>query len=167
MIPLTILGILLYGFMQKVNIYDEFVEGAKEGLTTAVKILPTIIGLMMAVGIIRASGALNYITAFARPLTDLIGFPSELVPLSLMRPISSMASTGLVLDLFEKYGPDSYIGRVTSVMMGCTETVFYTMSVYYMSVNIKKTKHTLAGALISNVAGMIASIYICLWLFGK
>lgn len=159
-IPVTLLSVILFGCAKKVDIHGSFIEGAKEGIKTVVGILPTLIGLMVAVTVLRASGALDILLGFLRPLANAVGFPAEIIPLSLMRLVSSSAATGLLVDLFENYGPDSFIGRLASVMMSCTETVFYTMSVYFMSVSIKNTKYTLAGALIANVVGVIASFYM-------
>ena len=165
-IPLTIAVVLLYGLKKKTPLYDSFIEGAKDGFTTVLNILPTIIGLMIAVGILSASGALGAISSFFAPLFNLFGFPKDAVPLTFMRLVSSSASTGLLLDIFHNNGPDSFIGRFVSIMMSCTETVFYTMSVYFMAVRITKTRYTLAGALISNVAGIIAALVITKALFG-
>ncbi len=165
-IPTIFILIILFGYSKKVNVYDAFLEGAEEGLKIVVKILPTLIGLMVAVSIIRASGTLDLISKLLSPITNLVGFPSEVLPLALMRLISASASTGLLLDLFKTYGPDSFIGRFISIMMSCTETVFYTMSVYFLSVKITKTRYTLSGALIANVAGIIASLYITKLVFG-
>jgi len=167
MIPLIVTGVIIYGLLRKVNIFDVFIEGAKESVNIILTIMPTLIGLMVAVGIIRVSGSLNILEVFLRPITKLISFPVELIPLIILRSISSSASLGLVLDLFKQYGPDSFIGRLVSIIMGCTETIFYTMSVYFMSVGIKKTRYTLVGALIANIAGVIASFYITLYIFGK
>lgn len=167
LIPLTILGILAYGFLQKVNVYDTFVEGAKDGISIAFKIWPTIVGLMVAIGMLRASGTLDVLSIVVKPFTEAVHIPSPLVPLILMRPISAAGSTGIVLDLFQKFGPDSYIGRVASVMMGCTETVFYTISLYFMSVKIKNTRYAVKGALWATFAGIAASIIICLWIFNQ
>lgn len=160
MVPIVFVYIILTGYSKKVDIYDTFIEGAKDGLTTVLQIMPTLIGLMVAVGILRASGALDLLSSFVAPITDIFGFPKEAVPLTFMRLVSSSASTGILLDLFKNFGPDSFIGRFVSVMMSCTETVFYTMSVYFMSVKITKTRYTLVGALIANFAGVIASLYI-------
>lgn len=165
-IPVTIFSIILFGYSKKVEVYDTFIEGAKEGILTVFDILPTLIGLMTAVSVLRGSGILDLIMNFFRPLVEHTGFPAEIIPLSMMRLVSSSASTGILLDLFKTFGPDSFIGRLASTMMGCTETVFYTMSVYFMSINIKNTGYTLAGALLSNVAGIIASFYVTIWLFG-
>ncbi len=167
MIPLVMVGIISYGLLQGINVYDAFAEGAKEGLGVAVKILPTLIGLMMAVGMLRTSGALNGITQIIAPLLSWTKFPTEVIPVALMRTVSSAASVGLVLDAFKTYGPDSFIGRFISIMFGCTETIFYTMSVYFMVIKIKKMRYTLTGALLANVAGIIASYYLTLWIFGS
>ncbi|WP_058485823.1 spore maturation protein [Defluviitalea phaphyphila] len=167
MLPGILMIILIYGLLEKVNIFDTFIEGAKESVNVIMTIMPTLIGLMVAVGIIRASGALDLIERGLKPIFSFTSFPLQLIPLSILRTISSSASLGLVLDLFKQYGPDSFIGRLVSVMMGCTETIFYTMSVYFMSVGIKKTRYTLTGAILANLAGIIASFYITLWVFGK
>jgi len=164
-IPTMFAVIILYGYLKHVDLYDNFIEGAKDGMKTVAGILPTIVGLMVAVGILRASGALDLFGKLISPLTSRLGFPDEAVPLTLMRLVSSSASTGLLLDIFKKYGPDSHIGRFVSVMMSCTETVFYTMSVYFMSVKITKTRYTLAGALIANLAGIAASLALTNMLF--
>lgn len=122
--------------------------------------MPTLVGLMVAVGILRASGFLNFIGRMFRGVTDIIGFPSELVPLIFIKMFSSSAATGLVLDIFKTYGPDSYIGMITSIMMSCTETIFYTMSVYYMAAKVTKTRYTLSGALISTLVGVVLSVIL-------
>lgn len=144
----------------KVNIYDEFVKGAEDGFQVVLRIMPTLVGLMVGIGILRASGALDIISNLIRPLTNIIHFPSELVPLSLIRMFSSSAATSLVLDIFKQYGPDSYIGRLTSIIMSCTETIFYTMAVYFMTAKVKKTRYTLAGALLATFIGIVASVVI-------
>lgn len=166
-IPLVLLIIIVYGYSKKVDIYNTFIDGAKDGIITVFEILPTLIGLMTAVAVLRASGALEMLVGIIKPITNLIGFPAEIVPLALMRLVSSSAATGIILDLFNTFGPDSFIGRVASTMMGCTETVFYTMSVYFMSVNIKNTKYTLFGALTANIVGIIVSFYIVILFFGN
>ena len=159
-IPVTILFIVVFGCLQKVDIYEVFLEGAKEGLQTVIDILPTLIGLVMAVEVVRAGGLLDIMVECIRPFADAVGFPAELAPLSIVRLVSSSAATGLLTDLFATYGPDSYLGRVASVMMSCTETVFYTMSLYFLSVGIKKTRWTLPCALLANVVGIVAAVWL-------
>ena len=159
-VPAVILLIVAYGVSEKVKVYDEFVRGAKKGFYTVIKIMPTLIGLMVAVGILRASGFLGFLARLLGKLTDYIGFPSQLVPLAIVRMFSSSAATGLVLDLFKEYGTDSRIGLIASIMMSCTETIFYTMSVYFMAAKVKKTRYTLTGALLATVAGIVASVWL-------
>ncbi len=165
-IPLTFLLIITYGLLKKVPLFDTFIEGTRDGFSTVLNIMPTIIGLMVAVGVLRASGTLDLLSHLITPLTNLVGFPKDAVPLTLMRLVSSSASTGILLDLFKRYGPDSFMGRFVSVMMSCTETVFYTMSVYFMSVKITKTRYTLPIALLINFIGVIVSISITNMFFG-
>lgn len=159
-VPAVILLIVAYGVSEKVKVYDEFVRGAKKGFYTVIKIMPTLIGLMVAVGILRASGFLGFLAGVLGKLTDYIGFPSQLVPLAIVRMFSSSAATGLVLDLFKEYGTDSRIGLIASIMMSCTETIFYTMSVYFMAAKVKKTRYTLTGALLATLAGIVASVWL-------
>ena len=151
---------MVFGCLQRVNIYEVFLEGAKDGLQTVIDILPTLIGLILAVEVMRAGGLLNIMVEFIRPFSEIIGFPAELAPLSIVRLVSSSAATGLLTDLFAHYGPDSYLGRVASVMMSCTETVFYTMSLYFLSVGIRRTRWTLPCALLANVVGMMAAVWL-------
>jgi len=164
-IPITFAGILLFAFSRKMPVYDHFVSGAKDGFHTVFQIAPTIVGLIVAVGMLRASGALDLLSGLISPLTDRIGYPTETVPLTLMRLVSSSASTGLLIDLYETYGADSFTGRFTSIMMSSTETVFYTMSIYFMHIKITKTRFTLAGALIANFAGVALSLLITRYLY--
>ena len=159
-VPAIILGIVTYGILMKVNVYDEFIKGAKKGFGTVIQIMPTLIGLMVAVGILRASGFLDFLAKIIGEITSYIGFPSQLVPLAIVRMFSSSAATGLAIDLFKEYGTDSRIGLIASIMMSCTETIFYTMSVYFMTAKIKKTRYTLPGALVATFAGIMASVWL-------
>lgn len=158
--PLVIFFIVGYGIAVKTNVYDDFVEGAKDGLKTVCSVAPTLIGLMVAVGIMRSSGLLNFIAEVSGSFISKIGFPPELVPVTIVRMFSSSAATGLALDIFKEYGADSFIGITTSLMMSSTETIFYTMSVYFMAAKVSKTRWTLAGALVSTFAGVAASVII-------
>lgn len=160
MIPLIIFFIVVHGMLNKTKVYDTFVDGAKDGMKTVVGIAPTLIGLMVAVGILRASGFLDFLSAGLCVITEWVGFPSELVPLTLVRMFSSSAATGLALDIFKQYGTDSYIGMIASIMMSCTETIFYTMSVYFLAAKVSKTRWTLTGALLSTAAGIVASVIL-------
>ncbi len=159
-IPLLFLYIIGNGLLQKIPVYDVFVEGAKGGVSTVVSILPTLVGLMVGVGMLRASGFLDFLANVLAVPAEWIGFPKELVPLAIVRMFSSSAATGLALDVFGQWGPDSFLGRVTSLMMSCTETIFYTMSVYFLAAKVRKTRYTLAGALVSMLSGVIMSVWL-------
>lgn len=157
---MTIFGIVCYGVMAKVEVYDVFIKGAKSGFFTVIKIMPTLVALMIAVGILRASGFLEMLSGLLGKVTQYIGFPGELVPLTVVKMFSSSAATGLLLDLYKEFGTDSYIGRIASISMACTETIFYTMSVYFMTAKVSKTRYTLAGALVATMGGLVASVIL-------
>lgn len=159
-IPFLILYIVGYGILMKVSVYDSFVKGAQEGLKTVVKIVPTLIGLMLAAGVLRASGFLEFLSTILERLLSGIAFPAALVPLLILKMFSSSAATGLLLDVFKEYGTDSQIGFIASLMMSCTETIFYTMSIYFMTAKITKTRWTLPGALLATAAGVAASVVL-------
>jgi spore maturation protein B len=164
-IPILITMILVHGFIKKINIYEAFVEGAGEGFRTAIRIMPYMIAIFLAIGIFRESGALSLFTKLLSPITNLVGIPQEVVPLVIMRPISGSGALGIVSDIVQTYGADSFIGRVASTMMGSAETIFYTMAVYFGAVAIRNTRHTLGAALISHLAAVIASVVVCSVLF--
>ncbi len=157
-IPALIFYIVLNGVLNKTDVYDAFVKGAMEGLKTVVTVLPTLVGLMIGVGVLRASGFLTMLAGLFGGLAERAGIGPEFVPLVFIKMFSSSAATGLVLDIFEEYGPDSRTGLLTSIMMSCTETCFYTMSVYYMAAKVKRTRWTLPGALLATGVGIVASI---------
>lgn len=158
--PLIVFVIVIGGLLKKQKIYEQFIEGAKDGIKTVVAILPTLIGLMVGVKILRASGLLEAIGNFIGKATEYIGIPSAIVPVIIVRLFSSSAATSLCLDIFQNSGVDSYVGYMTSIMMSCTETVFYTMSVYYMAAKVNKTRWTLPGALVATAAGVFASVLL-------
>ena len=152
--------IILYGMASKVKIYDEFVKGAKEALGVVGSICPVLVGLMVATGILRRSGALLAFVNVMDPLFREISFPIEVVPLILVKLFSSSAATGLLVDLYKEYGTDSYVGMLSSVCLASSETVFYTMSIYYASVKVSKTRWTLVGALLATVVGTVVSVMV-------
>ena len=159
-IPFLILYIVGYGLLANVPVYDSFIRGAKEGMNTVMKIAPTLVGLMIASGVLRASGFLDLVgTLLGRIIPEQV-FPAELVPLGVLRMFSSSAATGLLLDVYKEFGTDSRIGLIASLMMSCTETIFYTMSLYFMTAGVKKTRYTLTGALLATVAGIAASVVL-------
>ena len=140
--------------------YHTFIQGAESGFKTVLQIMPTMIGLMVGVGILRASGFLEWLGEFLEKFSENIGFPGALVPLTLVKMFSSSAATGLLLDIYKEFGTDSYIGRIASISMSCTETIFYTMSVYFMTAKVKKTRYTLVGALLATLGGLAASVVL-------
>ena len=159
-IPFIILFIVGNGLLRRQRVYEDFLDGAKSGVRMVVEIMPTLVGLMVAVGILRASGFLDFLSdLLARGMTFL-HFPTELVPLAIVKMFSSSAATGLLLDLYKTHGTDSVIGLAASIMLSSTETIFYTMSIYFMSVKVKKTRYTLAGALIATLVGIVASVML-------
>lgn len=159
-IPLIIFSIVAYGLLNHQNVYQDFLKGAKDGFFTVIDILPTLVGLMTAVGILRASGFFDFLSNILKKLMGPLHFPTELIPTAIVKMFSSSAATGLLLDLFKTYGTDSFIGLSASIMMSCTETIFYTMSIYFMHVHVKKTRFTLAGALLATLSGIAASIFL-------
>lgn len=164
-IPTLVTIILIHGYIKGVNLYDSFVEGAKEGFKTAVKIMPYLIAIFIAIGIFKRSGAMDILISVISPITKLLGIPSEVVPLALMRPISGSGSLAILNDIINTYGPDSFLGRVASTMMGSAETIFYTMAIYFGAIGIKDSRHTLIAALLSHLAAVIASIIVCGYVF--
>lgn len=159
-IPLILFYIVGFGILMKCKVYEEFVKGAKDGLKTVAGILPTLIGLMVAVGVLRASGFLDMLGENLGALTTAAGFPAQLVPLTVVRMFSSSAATGLVLDIFKEFGTDSRIGLTASILMSCTETIFYTVSVYFIAAKVHKTRYTIAGALLATFAGIFMSVFL-------
>lgn len=159
-IPAVIFYIVAYGLSAKTNVYEDFIKGAADGFRTVIRIMPTLIGLMVAVGVLRASGFLGFLGSLFGTFSEKIGLPCAVVPLLLVKMFSSSAATGLVLDIFKNFGTDSYTGMLTSIMMSCTETIFYTMSVYFLAAKVTKTRYTLPGALVATVAGVAASVVL-------
>ncbi|WP_242846268.1 spore maturation protein [Anaeromassilibacillus senegalensis] len=165
-VPIMILLILLFGMIRRVPVFDAFVEGAKEGLASSFSILPTLVGLIMAVTMLKASGALDMIASFLAPVAQLLGLPANVMPLALIKPISGSGATALLTQIFESSGPDSFAGRVASVMAGSTETTFYCIAVYYGAVGIKKTRHTIPAALTADFAAFVIAALSVRYFFG-
>ncbi|MCI9416519.1 MAG: spore maturation protein [Eubacterium sp.] len=159
-LPLIIFLIVAYGLLNRQNVYQDFLKGAKDGFFTVINILPTLVGLMTAVGILRASGFFDFLSDLLKNSMGPLHFPTELLPVAVVKMFSSSAATGLLLDLFKTHGTDSFLGLSASIMMSCTETIFYTMSIYFMHVHIRKTRFTLTGALFATICGIAASIFI-------
>ena len=159
-IPVFIVSFIVFGLIRKVNVYECFVEGAKSGIESMFGIIAPLVGLMVAISMFRESGALEIIAKAISPILSYVGLPAEVLPLSILRPISGSASLALVTDIFKTYGPDSQIGKIASVMMGSTETTFYTIAVYFGAVGIKNTRHTIPSALSADLTGIIFSALI-------
>ncbi|MEG2353779.1 MAG: nucleoside recognition domain-containing protein [Clostridium sp.] len=157
-IPILIGGIVIYGLLKGVKVYEVFVEGAKEGLTICLRIFPYLLAMLLAVAIIRESRILEYFINFLSPVTNIIGLPAEVLPLVVIKPLSGSGALGIFTETITKYGADTYIGLVSSIIMGGTETIFYTLSVYYGSVKIKNIRHTLWAALFADFIAIIMAV---------
>ncbi|RMF70001.1 MAG: spore maturation protein [Calditrichaeota bacterium] len=160
-IPVVLFAIIGYGVIKKVKLYEAFVEGAKGGFEVAIKIIPFLVAILVAIGMFRASGAMDVFTKIIAPVTNLIGMPAEALPVALMRPLSGSGTLGLVTEIMKTHGPDSFIGRLVSTMYGSTETTFYVLAVYFGSVGIKKTRHAVLAGLLADAAGLLAALLIC------
>lgn len=160
-IPLTIIVIIFYGLKEKKKTFDVFLVGAKEGIEIVFKMLPTLIGIFLAIGLLRSSGIIDFIVNLLTPITNFIKVPSEIMPLALLRPISGSASMAVAVDIMNNYGVDTLIGAISSVIMGSTETTFYTIAIYTSCVGIKKTRGILLPALVADIAGILISVVIC------
>lgn len=159
--PMVILFIIIYGVREKNKVFDSFLDGAKEGIKTTLSILPTLVGLFFAIGALRSSGVLDLITKIVSPLLNFLSFPSELVPLSLLRPISGSGSIAVATDIMKNCGVDTLIGNIASTIMGSTETTLYTIAIYTSCVKVKKTRYILLAALTADVVGIIVSNIVC------
>lgn len=166
---LIIIGFILAGLRKKVNVYDAFVEGAKEGFSTAVRIIPYLVAILVAIGVFRASGAMDYLIGGVESLVNFCGINSDFVgglPTAIMKPLSGSGARGLMVDAMTTYGADSFVGRLACIFQGSTDTTFYILAVYFGSVGIAKTRHAVPCGLIADAAGIIAAIFICYLFFG-
>lgn len=160
-IPIIIIIIIIYGIKEKQKVFDIFLDGAKEGLEIVVGLFPTLLGIFLAIGMLRSSGILDFIIKIIWPITNFFKIPSEILPLAFLRPISGSSSMGVAIDIMQKYGVDSIIGKIASTIMGSTETTFYTIAIYTAAVKIKKIRFVLLAALLADLAGIITSVIIC------
>ncbi len=165
-IPVMLVIIPLIAHFKKVKVYEAFIDGAKEGFDVAVRIIPYLVAILAAIAMFRASGAMDIFIALLSPITDLIGMPAEVLPAALMRPLSGSGTLGIVTELLNTHGPDSFIGMLASTIYGSTETTFYVLAVYFGAVNIKKTRHAVPAGLIADTAGIIAAVFVCRLVFG-
>jgi spore maturation protein B len=164
-IPLIIIGFPLYGLWKRVPVYEEFVVGAKEGFQVAVNIIPYLVAILFAVAMFRASGAMDFFVEGLRPLLAPLGWPPEVLPMVITRPLTGSGSAGIMLDLIARHGEDSIIVKTAATMFGSTETTFYVIAVYFGAVNIRKTRHAIPAGLIADISAMIFAVYVVRWLF--
>ena len=163
-IPIFILIIILEGIKEKKNIFDLFLEGAKDGINITYKLFPTLIGLFFLIGLLKSSGVISFLGFLLGPITSMIGIPNEILPLALLRPVSGSASIAMATEIMKQYGVDNYIGKVASVLMGSTETTLYAISVYTSCVKIKDCRKIIIPALIADLCGIICSVIFCKFL---
>ena len=164
-IPMIIGAIVLYGVIKKVNVYECFIEGAKEGLGVCLRIFPYLLAMLIAINCFKASGAMNYLIRLIKPVVGFVGIPPEIVPLILIKPLSGSGAIGVFTDIVNTYGPDSFIGFLSSVIMGGTETIFYTLTVYFGAVGVKKIRHSLWVALLVDFCAVIFAVNVARILF--
>ena len=164
-IPVLFVLIPLAGLVRRVKVYDLFIEGAREGFDVAVRIIPFLVGILVAIGMFRASGAMDLVTAALAPIAQSTGFPGELVPLAILRSLTGSGSLAFATDLVKTHGPDSLIGRAAATMYGSSETTFYVLAVYFGAVGVRRTRHAVPAALVGDLVAAIASVVVCRWLF--
>lgn len=165
-LPLIIVAIPVYGLIRKVRVYEEFVTGAREGFDIAVRIIPFLVGILFAIGMFRASGALDWIIDGLRPVLALINFPAETLPMAIMRPLTSSGSVGILADLIQTHGEDSIYVKMAATMFGSTETTFYVIAVYFGAIGVRNTKYAIKAGLMADLTTALASVYVCYLLFG-
>ena len=165
-IPLMLVGFPLYGLYKRVPVYESFVTGAKEGFEVAVRIIPYLVAILFAIGMFRASGAMDFLAMALNPVLSLIGFPPEVLPMAIIRPLTGSGSAALVVDMISQYGEDSILVKMAATMFGSTETTFYVIAVYFGAVNIRRVRHALAAGLIADFTAMIIAVWVVRLLFG-
>jgi spore maturation protein B len=165
-IPVIIVFIPLYAAFKKIPVYETFTEGAKEGFDTAIRIIPSLVGMMVAISVFRASGAMDLIIGLFQPLLNRFGVPGEVLPLGILRPITGAGSLAYTTELIKQFGPDSMIGRIASTIQGSTDTTLYVLTVYFGAVGIRNSRYALKVGLLSDAVGFIAAIAVCFLVFG-
>jgi spore maturation protein B len=164
-IPVLLVFIPLIALIRGIKVYDVFIEGAKEGFDVAVRIIPFLVGILVAIGMFRGSGAMDLLTGALRPVAAATGFPAELIPLGILRSLTGSGSLAFTTDLIKTHGPDSIIARMAATMYGSSETTFYVLAVYFGAVSVRRTRHAVPAALVGDVAAAIATVAVCFWLF--
>jgi spore maturation protein B len=164
-IPVMLVGIPFVGLLRKVKVYDVFVDGATEGFEVAVRIIPFLVGILVAIGMFRGSGAMDLLVAALRPIANATGFPAELVPLAVLRSLTGSGSLAFATDPIKTQGPDSVIGRTAATMYGSSETTFYVLAVYCGAIGVRRTRHAVPAALVGDAVAAIAAVAVCAWMF--
>jgi spore maturation protein B len=164
-IPVFLVGIPVYGALKGVKIYESFVEGAKGGFQMAIRIIPYLVAILVAVGMLRGAGAIDMLSDWLGPLLRKVGFPAEILPLAIMRPLSGSGSLGVVTELIQTHGPDTFIGRLAATAYGSTETTFYVLAVYFGAVGIKRIRHAVLSGLTADVVSLIMAVIVCRIMF--
>jgi spore maturation protein B len=164
-VPVMLVGITLAGIIRKVKVYDVFIEGAKEGFEVGVKIIPFLVGILVAIGMFRASGAMELLLSLLRPVASATSFPVDLIPLGILRSLSGSGSLALTTDLIKTHGPDSLLARMAATMYGSSETTFYVLAVYFGAVGVRRTRHAVPAALVGDIVAAIATVAVCMWMF--
>jgi len=164
-IPVMLVGIPFVGLLRKVKVYDVFIEGATEGFDVAVRIIPFLVGILVAIGMFRGSGAMDLLVAALRPVATTTGFPAELVPLAVLRSLTGSGSLAFATDLIKTHGPDSVIGRMAATMYGSSETTFYVLAVYCGAIGVRRTRHAVPAALIGDIVAAVTAVAVCVWMF--
>ena len=165
-VPAILVGFPLYGLFKRVPVYETFVEGAKDGFAVAVRIIPYLVAILFAIAMFRASGAMDFLVRVLDPVLGTIGFPGELLPMAIMRPLTGSGSAGLVVDMIGRYGEDSILVKMAAVMFGSSETTFYVIAVYFGAINIKRTRHAISAGLTADIAAALLSVWIVLLFYG-
>ncbi len=160
-----VIGIPLYGVYKRISVFDAFVEGGREGFEIILKVVPYLVGMLVAIGMLRASGFFSKMSEWLAPALNKIGMPTEVLPLALVRPFSGSAANGVMAELINRHGGDSFIAKVSATMMGSTETTFYVVAVYFGAVGIRKTRYAIQAGLIADFVGVVAAVMVCRWLF--
>ena len=164
-VPVLLVGITLAGMLRKVKVYDVFIEGAKEGFEVGVKIIPFLVGILVSIGMFRASGAMELLLAGLRPVAAATGFPADLIPLAILRSLSGSGSLALTTDIIKTQGPDSLLARMAATMYGSSETTFYVLAVYFGAIGVRRTRHAVPAALVGDVVAAMATVAVCMWMF--
>lgn len=164
-IPAVIFSVTVAALIKKVNVYDAFVQGAQDGFATAIKTIPFLVAMFVAISVFRASGAMNLFTKLVSPITNTLGIPGEILPLGIMRPLSGSSALGITAELIKTYGPDSFIGRLASTLQGSTDTTFFVLTLYFGSVGITRYRYAVISGLSADITGFIVSVIICNMVF--